>query len=152
MIIVSACLCGIDCKYNGKNNLNEEVLEMVKRGEAIPICPEQLGGLQTPRVPCEIQGGTGKDVLLKKVKILNKEEKDCTDNYIKGAFEALKIAKMVGATKAILKAKSPSCGCSEIYDGTFTGIKVQGEGVTAALFRENNIEVIDENCLRGQML
>ena len=134
MYIISACLCGVNCKYNGKNNINEQ---LVKEGKALPVCPEQLGGLTTPRTPAEIKGDA----------VINKDGIDVSKNYNKGAMEALKIAKMVNADKAILKDGSPSCGSSYIYDGTFTGKKISQMGVTAKLFKENNIEVQSENTL-----
>lgn len=144
MIIVSACLCGINCKYNAGNNLNEKVLKLFKEGKAIPVCPEQLGGLSTPRVCHEIKGGDGGDVLEGRAKLINLESKDSTDKFLKGAYETLKIAKEVGAKKAILKSKSPSCGFGVIYDGTFTGNKIKGNGVTAELLLRNHIQVITE--------
>ncbi|WP_035288433.1 DUF523 domain-containing protein [Clostridium sp. KNHs214] len=149
MIIVSACLCGINCKYSGGNNLNQKVLELVKEGKAIPVCPEQLGGLSTPRIPHEIKGGTGKGVLEGSAKLINPEGGDSTKEFIKGAYETLKIAQTVGAKKAILKAKSPSCGCGLIYDGTFTGNKIEGNGVTTELLLQNGIEVITEEVIEN---
>ena len=126
MILVSACLLGINCKYNGDNNKNEKVAEYLKDKQFIMVCPEQLGGLSTPRDPSEIIRLDGK----KKFK--------------QGAMETLKIADLYGCKKAILKEGSPSCGSSLIYDGTFTGKKVSGVGVTTALLRQNGIEVISE--------
>lgn len=132
MYVISACLAGIDCKYNGGNNLNEEVIKLVKEGKAVLICPEQMGGLTTPRLPSEIRDD----------KVLRSDEIDVTNEYKKGANEALKIAKLVGVTKAILKTKSPSCGCGKIYDGTFSNKLIEGDGITTRLFKENGIEVI----------
>ena len=132
MYVVSACLAGVDCKYNGGNNLNEEVVKLVKEGKAVLICPEQMGGLTTPRLPSEIRDD----------KVLRSDEIDVTNEYKKGANEALKVAKLVGATKAILKTKSPSCGCGKIYDGTFSNNLIEGDGITTKLFKENGIEVI----------
>lgn len=144
MILVSACLCGINCRYSGDSNADEKVKELLKNGEAIPVCPEQLGGLETPRLACEIVGGTGKEVLQGKAKVIDKDGNDRTLGFIKGAHEVLNIAKMMGINKAILKAKSPSCGCGKIYDGTFSGNKISGNGVAAQLLLENGIEVITE--------
>ena len=132
MIIVSACLVGVNCKYNGGNNYSDTVKEFLKDKQYIIICPEQLGGLTTPRKPSEIN---------KNNKVISCEHKDVTENFIKGAEESLKIAKMFNCKQALLKEGSPSCGCNLIYDGTFTGNKISGMGVTAALFNENNIEV-----------
>lgn len=144
MLLVSACLCGINCRYSGDSNTYEKVKELLKRGEAIPVCPEQLGGLETPRLACEIVGGTGKKVLQGKAKVIDKDGNDRTLEFVKGAHEVLNIVKMMGIHKAILKAKSPSCGCGKIYDGTFSGNKITGSGVTAQLLLENGIEVITE--------
>ena len=147
MIIVSACLCGINCKYNGGNNLDARVLKLMQEGKAIPVCPEQLGGQQTPRAPHEIVKGNGCDVLMGKARVLGSEEDDVTFEFIKGAYETLKIAEAVSASIAILKARSPSCGVSQIYDGTFSGTKRPGNGVTAQLLLSSGIKVYTEENL-----
>ena len=139
MMIISACLCGCDCKYNGKNNKNESCVELLKRGKAVLVCPEQLGGMTTPRVPSEIIKNDGN------ISVISKEGKDVSKEFKKGAKEALKIAKLVDAKVAILKDGSPSCGSKYIYDGTFSGNKIKGEGITAKLFMENGIEVFSED-------
>lgn len=145
MILVSACLCGINCKYNGGNNLSEEVLKLLKEGKALPVCPEQLGGQSTPRLPHEIIGGTGADVLDGRARVKGtSEEDDVTEEFLKGAEETLKIAKDINAEYAILKARSPSCGKGMIYDGTFTGSKREGNGVAAELLLRNGIKVLTE--------
>lgn len=144
MIVVSACLCGVNCKYNGGNNLNEKVMQLLKEKRAVIVCPEQLGGCATPREPREIIHGSGKDVLKGKAKVKSKNGKDSTKQFLNGAYEALKIAKIVGAKTAILKSKSPSCGKGFIYDGTFSGNLIEGNGVTAELFKENGIKVLTE--------
>lgn len=131
-ILVSACLIGTNCKYNGGNNYSDEVMEFLKDYEIIPICPEQLGGLSTPRPASEIVGNN----------VINIEGNVVTQNYLKGAEEALKIAKMLGVKKALLKAKSPSCGNGKIYDGTFSGTLIDGDGITTKLLKENDIKVI----------
>jgi uncharacterized protein YbbK (DUF523 family) len=144
VILVSACLLGVNCKYNGGNNKNTDIEKLLASGEALPVCPEQLGGLPTPRPAAEITGGTGADVLDGKARVLNKEGKDVTEYFTKGAYETLKIARLTGAKKAVLKSKSPSCGCKTIYDGSFTGKLIKGSGVTAELLRRNGIEVTEE--------
>ncbi|WP_027626883.1 DUF523 domain-containing protein [Clostridium lundense] len=144
MIIVSACLCGVNCKYSGGNNLNNDILKLFKEGKAILVCPEQLGGLETPREPHEILQGTGESVLSGTGKVISKKGKNSTDNFVKGAYETLKIAQSCNAKVAILKAKSPSCGCGIIYDGTFSGNKKEGNGVTAELLIKNGIKVYTE--------
>ncbi|MFL0251713.1 DUF523 domain-containing protein [Clostridium neuense] len=148
MQLVSACLCGINCRYSGDSSVNKKIIELLKNGGALPVCPEQLGGLQTPRKPCEIVGGAGKEVLLGKAKVIDKDGNDRTFEFVRGAQEVLNIAKIVGSKKAILKAKSPSCGCGKIYDGTFSGNKIAGNGITAQLLLENGIEVITEEDLK----
>lgn len=133
-ILVSACLLGVNCKYSGKNNRNENVLRLAEKHTLIPVCPEQLGGLPTPRYPSEICGG----------RVINTIGEDVTAYYEKGAGEALNIAKLFGCERAVLKARSPECGSKEIYDGTFTKTVIPGKGITAALLEENGIEVYDE--------
>lgn len=135
MILVSACLCGVNCKYNGGNNLNEEMLELLKKGEVLLVCPEQLGGLETPRNPSEIK------IINNEIKVFMNDGRDVTANYQKGAAEVLRLAQELNIKKAILKKKSPSCGCGEIYDGTFTNTLTKGNGITASLLIDNGIEV-----------
>ena len=139
MILVSACLAGVNCKYDGGNNYNKKIMDLVKSGEAILVCPEQLGGLTTPRTPSEIKSIDSKKY------VFTKDGTDVTDNYNRGAHEVLKLAKELGIKKAILKAKSPSCGCGIIYDGTFTKTKINGNGITTQLLLDNEIEVITED-------
>jgi len=142
MILVSACLLGIDCKYNGGNNLCKKALEL--GSNIVPFCPEQLGGLSTPRSPVEIVGGDGKDVLLGKAAALTKTGKDVTAYFIKGAEMSAKLTDLTKAKTAVLKANSPSCGVNCIYDGTFSRTKREGDGVTAALLRQKGLRVITE--------
>jgi len=134
MFIISACLAGIPCRYNGESKLNKDVRQLVKDGEAILVCPEQLGGLTTPRQPSEIKYGL----------VIDKDGKDITFEFKKGANIVLKLAQEYGCKRAILKSRSPSCGVGEIYDGTFTGTLVKGNGITAQLLVENGIKVITE--------
>ncbi|MGI6150501.1 MAG: DUF523 domain-containing protein [Christensenellales bacterium] len=144
MIIVSACLAGCRCRYDGDHKADLRIEDLVSRGLAIPVCPEQLGGLSTPRPPSEIVNGSGEDVLLGKAKVLSRDKKDVTEQFLKGAHETLRLCNMIGAKKAVLKAHSPSCGCGLIYDGTFSGKMREGDGVTAALLRNNGIQVLSE--------
>ncbi len=144
MIIVSACLAGIDCKYNGGNNADDRIIELVSKGQAIPVCPEQLGGCPTPRLKTEIAGGSGADVLDSKSRVIREDGRDMTEEFLKGAQEVLKIAKLLSVKKAILKSKSPSCGCGKVYDGTFSGRLIEGNGVTSELLLRNGIDVINE--------
>lgn len=135
-ILVSACLLGVQCRYDGGGNLDKHLEKAVKEGEVnlIPVCPEMLGGLSTPRTPCERRGN----------KIMAKDGRDCTEAFEKGAKEALRLAKLYGCHYAILKERSPSCGFGKIYDGTFLGALVDGNGMTAELLAENGMEVIGE--------
>lgn len=147
MYLISACLCEVNCKYNGLNNLNDKCLELLRKGEALLVCPEQLGGLNTPRIPSEILGNAKDIIELNKGKVINKEGKDVTKEFLKGAKEALKIAKEANIKKAILKESSPSCGSNFVYDGSFTGNKIKGKGITAYLLEKEGIEIISEKDL-----
>lgn len=134
-ILVSACLLGCSCRYDGQSKLDERVLALGKCHTLIPVCPEQLGGLCTPRLPAEIQGD----------KVIRKDGADVTAEYKKGAREALRLYELLSCDAAILKARSPSCGKGVIYDGTFTGTLTEGSGITAALFQERGLPVFTEN-------
>ncbi|MDD4802231.1 MAG: DUF523 domain-containing protein [Syntrophomonas sp.] len=144
MKLISACLCGINCKYNGKNNLNKYYWDLLQQGDIIPVCPEQLGGLPTPRSACEIVGGTGKHVINGQAPVISSAGKDFSAQFIKGAHETLRIALQAGIDTAIFKSRSPSCGNGTIYDGTFSGNLIAGEGVTAALLKKNGIKVYND--------
>ena len=135
MKIVSACLCGIPCRYDGESREDPELMELVARGEAIPVCPEQLGGLPTPRVPAERQGD----------RVVTKTGVDVTAQYRRGAEEVLRLAQKLGCTAAVLKERSPSCGSGQIYDGTFTGTLTDGFGAAAQLLRAHGIRVMGES-------
>ena len=138
MILVSACLLGINCKYNGDNNNHEIVKKYLKDKQFILVCPEQLGGLSTPRVPSEILNKNGKII------VKSKDGLDVTENFISGAYETLKIAKIYNCKEAILKEGSPSCGCNKIYDGTFSNRKIDGSGITAMILKKEGINIISE--------
>lgn len=141
MYLVSACLAGANCRYNGTNKLNPQIQKLVSQGKAIPVCPEQLGGLSVPRPPSEIDGGSGEDVLDGKARVIDREGNNVTSAFLSGAREVLKIAQAKNANKAIFKSKSPSCGCGQIYDGKFSQNLVNGNGVATALLIKNGIEV-----------
>ena len=136
-VLISACLAGINCKFNGENNLlNRDVLdEISKKYHLLFICPEVFGGLSTPREPAEMKGGL----------VVTKTAKDVSENFKFGAEICLKIAKLNGCKKAILKARSPSCGSGQIYDGSFTKKLIFGDGVAAKLLKENGILVFSED-------
>ncbi|MED1793386.1 DUF523 domain-containing protein [Brevibacillus nitrificans] len=144
MKMISACLIGCECRYDQKSCRDQELEQLLREGKVIPVCPEQLGGLPTPRPPAEIVGGDGFDVLDGNARIIDQKGNDVTEEFLAGARQALKLAQTVGATSAILKENSPSCGSTFVYDGTFSGKKVTGTGLTAALFRRNGIEVQSE--------
>ena len=114
-ILVSACLLGVNCRYDGKNGRRDEVLKLLREYELIPVCPEQMGGMETPREPSECRRDGGR------VQVMNRKGQDVTEYFEKGGEEALKIAKLYGCRYAILKERSPSCGSGIIYDGTFSG-------------------------------
>lgn len=132
-ILVSACLLGKNCKYNGGNNLNQGVLEFIEGHEVIGVCPEQLGGLSTPRLPAEIVDGV----------VTNKEGVSVDAEFRKGAQSALAAALESKVDLAILQSRSPSCGVKEIYDGSFSGKKIKGQGVFAKLLSAHGIKVLD---------
>ena len=134
-ILISACLLGINCKYNGKNNYNSLIEKLKEKYILISFCPEQMGGLSTPRNPSEI----------KRDKVISSAGDDVTINFIAGANKALDISKKENISIAILKEGSPSCGSNYIYDGTFTKTKVDGMGITARLLKNNNIKIYNEN-------
>jgi uncharacterized protein YbbK (DUF523 family) len=142
--IVSACLCGINCKYNGGNNLHPYYLELLSAGEIIPVCPEQLGGLPTPRTASEISGGTGKDLIEGHALAFTRDGIDVTAELLRGAGETLRIAINAEVDGAILQSRSPSCGKGVIYDGTFTGKFIKGDGVTSALLKQHGFPVWNE--------
>jgi len=132
-IMVSACLLGENCKYSGGNNRSEKVLAFVAGHEVVPVCPEVMGGLPTPRVPAEIVKGV----------VISREGVNVDSEYRLGAQKALALAKEKEIDLAILQPRSPSCGVKEIYDGTFTGRRIPGQGVTAKLLEDNGFRVMD---------
>ncbi len=148
MILVSACLAGILCKYNGTYNNVAEIVQMVDEGRAIPVCPELMGGGGVPREPNEIVGGNGGDVLDGKARVLTPSGLDCTDLFVLGARKVMETARKHNITEAVLKERSPSCGSSLIYDGTFSGRRIPGCGVTAAILQRAGIKIFSEENFR----
>lgn len=136
-VVVSQCLLGAKCRYDGRCAGKEDVCRAACDGGWIPVCPEILGGLATPRAPAERQ----------RERVINCDGGDVTEAFFRGAEEALRIAQLYGVRYALLKERSPSCGSGEIYDGTFSGTRIPGDGVAAALFRANGIEVYGESQL-----
>ncbi len=141
MKLISACLVGVQCRFDGGAKDDPYWRRLVERGEAIPICPEQLGGLPTPRTPSEIESGEGKDVLAGRARVVDRDGIDRTGAFLRGAAEALRIARLSGADEAILKDRSPSCGCRKIHRKDEV---VPGMGVTAALFESEGIAVCSD--------
>lgn len=141
-VLISSCLLGIACRYDGGHSRAAALIEIAQKMQFIPICPEQLGGLSTPRAPSYIVEGDGKGVLSGHARVINSLGRDVTEVFMKGAKESLKLARLAGAKKAILKNKSPSCGLNTPYCSTDTGY---GLGVTAALFLNSGIEIIEVN-------
>lgn len=139
--MVSACLVGLPCRYDGGAIEDATVIEALRNGEAIPLCPEQLGGLMTPRVPCEIQGGDGNDVWQGTAHVVDCAGNDRTEEFCAGAKIALEFCQREQITEAWLKSRSPSCGCGQIYDGSFTGTLREGDGVTVAALKAAGISV-----------
>ena len=147
MKICSACLLGLECRYDGKSNLkkaSEKLLQEFRNGDIIPVCPEQLGGLPTPRVAQEIQGMSGEYVLDDKCKVINRNGEDVTQQFVRGAYEVLKIAQALGIKEFVGVQRSPSCGSGIIYDGSFSGKTIKGDGITTALLKRNGIKVVSE--------
>ena len=134
-ILISACLLGVQCRYDGESKPIMQTVALMERYHLVPVCPEQLGGLPTPREPSERQGEA----------VVMKNGTDVTAQYRRGAEQALHLARIFGCKKAVLKERSPSCGAGEIYDGSFTGARVPGDGVTAQLLKANGIAVFGES-------
>ena len=134
-LFISACLLGCSCRYDGQSKPHPDALALAKKHTLIPFCPECYGGLPTPRPPAEIMDGC----------VRTKDGTDVTVQYMRGAKMALEVYRLTGCEGAILKEKSPSCGCGRIYDGTHTGTLTEGNGCTAALFLKNGIDVTGES-------
>lgn len=134
-ILVSSCLLGISCRFDGKSKPSEAVIALSEKYTLIPVCPEIYGGLPTPRTPSERVGE----------KTMMRDGRDVTENYERGALAALSLYRSLGCQAALLKAKSPSCGVGEIYDGSFTGTLTERDGVTAELLKKHGIAVFSEN-------
>jgi len=134
-VLISACLLGVNCRYDGGSKFMEEIASLKDKYDLIPVCPEIFGGLPTPREPAEIVGD----------RVITKGGKDVTENYKRGAEEVLKLAKFYHCKLAILKERSPSCGYGKVYDGTFSGSLRDGNGITADLLIKNGLKVIGES-------
>lgn len=140
-ILISACLLGQMCRYDGKSKHYDTIQRLLQRPDVhlIPVCPEQAGGLTTPRDPAERQGR----------RVVTCHDNDVTAAYERGAVEVLRLARLFHCTAAILKDRSPSCGSGAIYDGTFTHTVIAGDGVTAALLKREGLTVVNENTVEA---
>ena len=134
-LLISACLLGCRCRYDGASKPQPWIAALAERHELVPVCPEQMGGLATPRPPAERQGD----------RVMTKEGADVTAQYRRGAEEALRLCRLFHCQAALLKERSPSCGCGSVYDGTFTGVLTAGDGVTAELLRAEGVPVYGES-------
>jgi uncharacterized protein YbbK (DUF523 family) len=132
-IMVSACLAGENCKYNGGNNRNEKILQLMETNEVITVCPEQMGGLPTPRIPSEVKSGV----------VMSRDGRNVDREFRTGAEKCLEIARRELPDLIVLQPRSPSCGVKQRYDGTFTGTLTEGAGVTAELLMKNGFRCID---------
>lgn len=139
-VLVSGCVVGMHCRYNSAADVKEDVMLRLKETNFVPLCPEQLGGLPTPRPRAWISSGDGSDVLSGRSAILTEAGEDVTDNFVRGAKEAELIVKLLGIKSAYMKNKSPSCGYGKIWSAS--GGLVDGNGVCAALLAQNNVEII----------
>ena len=143
-LLISACLLGSPVRYDGSDKACAALAELVERGQVVAVCPEVAGGLPVPRLPAEIQKADGAAVLAGQAPVLNSAGEDVTAAFINGAQQALALAQAHGVRAAILKARSPSCGNAEIYDGTFSKRLIEGAGVTAALLEQHGVKVFNE--------
>ncbi|MBC3762197.1 DUF523 domain-containing protein [Quadrisphaera oryzae] len=147
MDLVSACLAGLPCRYDGRSLPDPSVVQAVREGRAVPACAEQLAGLDTPRAAAELVGGDGHDVLAGRARVLTADGEDVTTDYVRGAELVADLAVRHGLNTAVLQARSPSCGCGSVYDGTHSGVLVAGDGVVTAVLRQRGLQV---RSVRGQ--
>ncbi|NMD42915.1 MAG: DUF523 domain-containing protein [Firmicutes bacterium] len=145
--LVSACLLGLPTRYDGGGNRHEQLCRLCRRCGVIPVCPEQLGGLPTPRRPAEIRGGEGRTVLCGRAAVVDNAGNDLTGQFLRGALATLRLARLFRVDGAILKSGSPSCGTGSIRDGTFSGRRRSGDGVAAALLKSCGVPVYQEGAL-----
>jgi uncharacterized protein YbbK (DUF523 family) len=152
MILVSACLVGENCRWDGSSKLIEGLKSLIDKKLAISVCPELLGGLSVPREPAEIRGGSGEDVMCGRARVIDRLGQDVSVNYINGAYRVLELAKDKNVKKAIFCARSSSCGKGQIYDGSFTGNLKKGNGVAAALLSSRGIEIVTDEAMTLRVL
>ncbi len=140
MKLCSACLLGVKCRYDERSKLSQKVIDLAEKEILIPVCPEQMGGLSTPREPAEQKGN----------KVITKSGKDVTESFTRGAEEVLRLVEILNIKEAVLKQKSPSCGCGKVYDGSFSHKIIKGDGVTTKLLKENGVKVVSEDDLQTE--
>ena len=149
---ISACLLGQKVRYDGQDYLFKKLLDYLIPSQYVSLCPEVSGGLPTPRAPAEIYNGSAVQVFNGQAQVIDQDHHDVSAAFIHGAYQALELAKNFQATHAILKANSPSCGSKLIYDGSFSGQKIQGDGLTATLFKQHGIHVMTEDEFLNQFI
>jgi uncharacterized protein YbbK (DUF523 family) len=143
-IVVSACLAGVACTHEAQPKTRDWAVDLVASGRAVLVCPEVAGGLPIPRPAAEIVDGTGEDVIAERARVISEDGDDVTQQYMAGARKAADAARAANATLAVLKARSPSCGCGQIYDGSFRGELRAGDGVTAAMLKAAGLSVVSD--------
>ena len=148
-VVVSACLAGVACTYAAEAKTRRWAVDLVASGRAVLVCPEVAGGLPIPRPEAEIHGGEGADVIEGRARVVSVDGEDVTENYLRGAQIAVDAARRSGATTAILKARSPSCGCGRIYDGSFGGTLRDGDGVAAAALKREGLDVLTDEDIQA---
>lgn len=141
MYLISACLIGVNCRYDGKNNFNQRLYEYFKESLLYPVCPEVIGGLSIPRLPCEIKREDDS------IKVIDIRDNDKSKYFISGAKKTLKLAKILNVKGAIFMERSPSCGVNKIYDGSFSNNLIEGKGITTSLLEKEGFKVYSENDL-----
>jgi uncharacterized protein YbbK (DUF523 family) len=151
-IMISSCLLGVECRYDGTGKAVPELRTILEGYRVVTVCPETLGGLTIPRPPAEIKGGAGLEVLAGTAGVFNREGRECTAEFIRGAEATLELVRRHQPKLVILKAKSPSCGVGAIYDGSFTGRLKPGDGVTTALLKQHGVKVYTETAFLEQLL
>jgi len=143
-LLISGCLAGLSCRYDGGSKPHPHLDDLRKDYDLIPVCPEQAGGLSTPRIPNELQDSAA-EILFGRGKVKNQAGEDCTEQFILGATETLKVVRLLEIKKALLKDGSPSCGKNRVYDGTFSGKSITGRGITAEKLHDEGVDIYSED-------
>ncbi len=143
-LLISGCLAGLSCRYDGGSKPHPRLEDLKRWYDLIPVCPEQTGGLSTPRIPNELQASAA-EILSGRGKVKNQAGEDCTEAFIRGATETLKVVRLLDIKKALLKDGSPSCGKNRVYDGTCCGKSIPGRGITAEILHDEEIGIYSED-------